>query len=70
MNAENDTNGTSVMEANQNTTNIKEKDILRTEELIICEIVFCRLVTRSVKFVIEMPIAENNNRYRAVIDRN
>jgi hypothetical protein len=40
-NAENDTNGTSVMEANQNTTNINgKKDIFPTEKLIICEIVF------------------------------
>jgi hypothetical protein len=40
-NAENDTNRTSVMEANQNATNLNgKKDILPTEKLIICEIVF------------------------------
>jgi hypothetical protein len=60
------------MEANQNNTNIneKKKDILLTEKLIICEIAFCGLATRSVNIVIDMPIAENNIRYRAVIDRN
>jgi hypothetical protein len=44
-----------------------KKDLLPTEKLIICEIVFCGLATRS---VIEMPIAENSTRYRAVINRN
>jgi hypothetical protein len=40
-NAENDTNGTSVMEGNQTTTNIIEKkNVVRTGKLIICEIVF------------------------------
>jgi hypothetical protein len=60
------------MEENQNTTNIneKKKNILPTEKLIICEIVFCGLATRSVNFVTEMPIAENSIHYRAVIDRN
>jgi hypothetical protein len=59
------------MEANQNTTNINGKiDILPTEILIICETVFCGLATRSVNIIIEMPIAENNICYRAVIDRN
>jgi hypothetical protein len=59
------TSGTSVMETNQNTTNINEKkDILPTEKLIICEIVFCGLATRSVDIVMEMPIAENSIRYR------
>jgi hypothetical protein len=67
----NDTNRTSVMEANQNTTNkIKKKDILSTEKLIICEIVFCGLATRSVNIVIEMPIAQNSIHYRVVIDKN
>jgi hypothetical protein len=47
-----------------------KKDILPAEKLIICEIVFCGLATRGVKIVIEMPIAENSIRYRAVIDRN
>jgi hypothetical protein len=38
--------GTSVMEANQNTTNANEKkDILPIENLIICEILFCGLAT-------------------------
>jgi hypothetical protein len=59
------------MEENQNTTNINEKkDILPTEKLIICEIVFRGLAARSVNIVIEMPIAENSIRYRAVIKRN
>jgi hypothetical protein len=59
------------MEENQNTTNIKrKKDILKTETLKICEIVFCGLATRSVNVVIEMPIAQNTIRYRAVIDRD
>jgi hypothetical protein len=48
----------------------KKKDILPTEKLIICKIVFCGLGTRSVNIVIEMPFAENSIRYRAVIDRN
>jgi hypothetical protein len=40
------------MEANKNTTNINGKqDILPTEKLIIIEIVFCGLVTRSVNIV-------------------
>jgi hypothetical protein len=43
-------------------TKIK-KDILPTENLIICEILFCGLATRSVNIVIEMPITENNIRY-------
>jgi hypothetical protein len=47
------------MKANQNTTNINGKDTMPTEKLIICEIVFCGLATRSVNIVIEMPIAEN-----------
>jgi hypothetical protein len=59
------------MEANQNTTNINgNKDILPTEKLIICEILFCVLATRSVNIVIEMPVAENSIRYRAAIGRN
>jgi hypothetical protein len=70
-NAENDTNGTSVMEANQNTTNLNEKKKrLPTEKLITCEIVFSGLDTRSVNIVIEIPVAENSIRFRAVIDRN
>jgi hypothetical protein len=50
------------MKANQNTTNInnKKKDILPIEKLIICEIVFCGLATRSVNVIIRMPIAENS----------
>jgi hypothetical protein len=48
----------------------KKKDILPTEELIICEIIFCEIVTRSVNIVIEMTIAENSIRYRVVVDRN
>jgi hypothetical protein len=47
-----------------------EEKTLPTEKLIICEIVFCGLATRSVNIVIEMPIAEYNIRYLAVIDRN
>jgi hypothetical protein len=59
------------MEGNRNSTNINgKKDIFPTEKVIICEIVFCALATRSVNIVIEMPIAENGIRYRAVIDRN
>jgi hypothetical protein len=59
------------MEANQDTTNINgKKDIFPTEKLIICEIVFCGLATRSGNIVIEMPVAENNIRYRAVVDIN
>jgi hypothetical protein len=58
------------MEANPNTTNIHEKKALQTEKIIIIEIVFCGLATRSVNIVIEMPIAENNICYRVVIDRN
>jgi hypothetical protein len=58
------------MEENQNTTNINgKKEILPTEKEIY-ETVFCGLATRSVDIVIEMPIAENSIRYRAVIDRN
>jgi hypothetical protein len=49
---------------------MKKKVILPTEKLIIREIVFCGLATRSVNIVIRMPIAENSIRYRAVIDRN
>jgi hypothetical protein len=59
------------MEDNQNTINIYEKKgILPTDKLINCEIMFCGLASRSVNIVIEMPIAENSIRYRAVIDRN
>jgi hypothetical protein len=59
------------MEAKQNTTNINgKKDILPTEKLIICEIVFCGLATMSVNIVIEMSIAENSIRYQTVIHRN
>jgi hypothetical protein len=59
------------MAANQNTTNINgKKHILPTEKLMICEIVFCGLATRSVNVVIEISIAENSVRYRPVIDRN
>jgi hypothetical protein len=47
-----------------------KKDIFATEKLIICEIVFCGLATRSVNIVIEMPTAENSIRYQAVIDTN
>jgi hypothetical protein len=53
------------MEAYQNATNINGK-----ERLIIYEIVFCGLATRSVNIVIKMPVAENSIRYRAVIYRN
>jgi hypothetical protein len=49
---------------------MKKKDILPTEKLIICEIVFCGLTTRSLNIVIEMPVADNSIRYREVIDRN
>jgi hypothetical protein len=69
-NAENDTTGTSVMEANQNTTNINKKRHTSNKKLIICEIVFCGLATKSVKIAIEMPAAENSVRYPKVIDRN
>jgi hypothetical protein len=70
-NEENDTNGTSVMGANQNATNISGKrDILPTEKLIICEIVFCGLPNRNVNIGIEMPIAENIIRYQADSDIN
>jgi hypothetical protein len=48
----------------------KKKDLLPTEKLIICEIVFCGLAPRSVTIVIEIPIAKNSIHYRAVIDRN
>jgi hypothetical protein len=49
------------MEANQNTTNINEKEkTLPTQKLIICEIVFCGLATRRVNIVIEMSVAENS----------
>jgi hypothetical protein len=59
------------MEANQNTANLNgKKDILPTDELIICEIVFCGLATRSVNIIIKMPIAQNSICYRAVINRN
>jgi hypothetical protein len=59
------------MEASENTTNINEtKDILPAEKPITCVIVFCGLGTRSVNIVIDMPIAENSVRCRAVIDRN
>jgi hypothetical protein len=49
---------------------MEKKDILPTEKLIICEIVFCGLATRSVYIIVEMPIAENSISYRAVINRN
>jgi hypothetical protein len=49
---------------------MKKKYILPTEKLIICEIVFCGLATRSVNIVIEMPIAEKSSHYQEVIDRN
>jgi hypothetical protein len=59
------------VEANQNTTNINgKKDILPTEKLIICEIVFCGLATRSVNIITEMPTAENSAHYQVVIDRD
>jgi hypothetical protein len=58
------------METNQNNTKINEKNALSTEKLIICEIVFCRLATRRVRIVIEMPIAENSILYGAVVGRN
>jgi hypothetical protein len=59
------------MGGDQNATSINEKkNILPTEKLIICEIVFCRLDIRSVNIVIEMPIAENIISYLAAIDRN
>lgn len=52
------------METNQNTANISGKiDILPTEKLTVCEIVFCGLVTRRVNIVLEMPVAENSTRY-------
>jgi hypothetical protein len=46
-----------------------KKYILPIEKLIICEIVFCGLATRSVNVVTEMPIAENSIRYGAVMDK-
>jgi hypothetical protein len=49
---------------------MKKKNILPTEKLKICEIVFCGLATKSVNVDIEMPIAENSIHYRAGIDRN
>jgi hypothetical protein len=57
------------MEENQNTTNINEKNTLPTIKLIICEIVFCGLATRS-NIIIEMPIAENSISFQVVIDIN
>jgi hypothetical protein len=70
-NAENDTNGTSIMEVNQNTANINgRKRHVANRKLIICEIVFCGLAIRSVSIVIEMPVAKNSIRYQAIIDRN
>jgi hypothetical protein len=39
------------MEANQNTANINEKKTFPTQKLIICEIVFCGLATKSVNIV-------------------
>jgi hypothetical protein len=47
-----------------------KKHIFSTEKLIISEIVFSRLATRYVNIVIEMPVAKNSIRYRAVTDRN
>jgi hypothetical protein len=38
--AKNDTNGTSVVEANQNTTNVNGKKIYCQQKLIICEMCF------------------------------
>jgi hypothetical protein len=68
--AEIDTNGTTFIQANQNTTNINgKKYIWPTEKLIICEIVFCGLATRSVDIVTDVSITDNSIRYRAVIDR-
>jgi hypothetical protein len=64
------TSGTSVMGANQNISNINNIRHCQQKKLIICEIVFCGLATRSVNVAIEMPIAENSIRYRAAIDRN
>jgi hypothetical protein len=58
------------MEANQSTTNINGKKYTANRKLIICEIVFCGLATKSVNIVMEMPIAENSICYWAVIDRN
>jgi hypothetical protein len=60
----------SIMETNQNTTNINEKRYIANKKLIICETVFCGLATRSVNIVIEMLITENNIHYWVVIDRN
>jgi hypothetical protein len=57
--AGNDTNGTLLWKQNIN----GEKDILLTEKVIICKIVFCGLATRSVNILIEMPIAENSIHY-------
>jgi hypothetical protein len=51
------------MEENQNKW---KKDILPTEKLIICKILFCGLATRTVNIVIEMPVVENNIHYWAV----
>jgi hypothetical protein len=45
---------------------MEKKDILPTEKLLICEIVFYGLAIRSVNIVIEMQIAENSIHYRAV----
>jgi hypothetical protein len=39
---------------------MENKDKLPTEKLIICEIVFCGLATRSFNIVIEITIAENS----------
>jgi hypothetical protein len=56
------------MDANQNSANIneKKKNILPKEKPVICETAFCGLATKSVSIAIEMPIAENSIRYRAV----
>jgi hypothetical protein len=58
------------MEANHNATNINKKRHIANRKLTICEIMVLGLATRCVNIVIEMPIAENSIRYRAVIDRN
>jgi hypothetical protein len=42
---------------------MEKKNMLPTEKLTVCEIVFCGLATRSVKFILEMPIAENSTHY-------
>jgi hypothetical protein len=47
-----------------------EKRYVANRKLIICEIVFYGLATRSVNIVTVMPIAENSIHYGAVIDRN